>query len=121
MNLEVKTYTYKEASTGRMVVKAVTLYEGKPVYAYAKCDTADTFDEKFGVDVATLRLHDKILLKKAKGFKRRAKYCEQNIQWCKDEIKRLEKVKTNAEVAALDRLVEAKEIESHIKDILETI
>lgn len=121
MNLDIKTYTYKEANTGRIVVKAVTTYCGKTVCAYAKCDPVDTFDEKFGKDVAELRLRSKILKKSSKGFKARAKACDENIKWCRNELKLLKKTKDRASATAIDRLVEAKEIDDHIKSLLETI
>ena len=47
-NYDVKVFDYVEKATGAHIVKAVTTYEGKAVYAFAKCDPEDTFDYEFG-------------------------------------------------------------------------
>ena len=120
-NYETKVYTYVDQSTGAHVVKATTMYAGKVVSAFAKCDPNDTFDLKFGTDVALLRLDYKIALKRAASMDRRAAMYEAAIKDAYNCIKHMQKEQRNARICATDRRVEAKELELKLKDKLGTI
>ena len=117
-NYVTHVYDYVEQPSGRHVVKATTMYAGRTVSAFAKCDPTDTFDLKFGKDVALKRLDHKIALKRAATFKRKAATCQEVIDWYKQEIKRMTKSKVNAETFAADRMVEAANIERELAALL---
>ena len=54
--VDIKLYTYTEPITGCKCVKAVTNYVGQNMFAIAKCDPVDEFDQEFGEKLATTRL-----------------------------------------------------------------
>lgn len=117
-NYSTKVYDYIEKDTGRHVVKAVTLYAGKPVSAFAKCDPTDTFDYEFGKQVALLRLDAKIAKKRMASMNAQAKNCANMLAWAKATVRRFEQNKIRAEVAALDRKAEAHEYEVRLAELL---
>ena len=117
-NYATKVYDYIEPKTGRHVVKAVTLYAGKTVCAYAKCDPVDEFDLNFGVAVATRRLDAKIAKKRAATAKHRALTCQRAIDFLKQELKRMTKAKDQAEVLAGNCLAEAEQYNREVEDLL---
>lgn len=117
-NYVTRVYDYVEQATGRHVVKATTMYAGKTVCAFAKCDPEDTFDLKFGTDVALKRLDHKIALKRAATFRRKAATCREVIEYYKQEIKHMQKSLANAETFAADRMVDAANIERELTDML---
>jgi hypothetical protein len=120
-NYETKVYEYIEKDTGRQVIKAVTTYAGKAVSAYSKCDPKDTFDLKFGTDVALKRLDIKIAQKRANAMKTRAKYCQMNLEFIEQEKRRIERARNNAEIAYFDRKVEIRDLEAEIANMLKDI
>lgn len=120
-NYETKIYDYVDKKTGAHVVKATTLYAGKTVSAYSKCDPNDTFDLKFGTDVAMKRLDIKIAQKRHASMIDYAKFCKMNLEFLENEKRRVERAMKRAEVAALDRKLEAKELEIELTDTLKTI
>jgi hypothetical protein len=119
-NYETHIYDYVEKSTGIHVVKAVTLYEGKAVYAIAKCDPNDNFDLEFGKKLAIKRLDQKIAFKRAAHSKEFIRFCEKNLEFIEAERKRLRKVIEKAKVARLDRLVEANTCDKEINEMLDS-
>lgn len=111
-------YTYTESSTGRRVVKAVTNYAGKSVYAFAKCDPEDSFDLGFGTTLALKRLDLKIAKLRATSIKAYAKQCQMNIDFYDREKHRAKKALEKATIFYCDRLVEASEYEAEISAML---
>ena len=120
-NYSTHTYDYVEKSTGIHVVKAVTIYEGKAVYALAKCDPNDNFDLEFGKKLALKRLDQKIALKRAAHSKEFVRFCERNLEFVELERKRLRKMIEDAKTARLDRLVEANMLDKEIKEMLDSV
>lgn len=117
-NYETKVYNYVDKKTGKQIVKAVTMYAGKTVSAVAKCDPQDTFDYKFGADLALLRLDQKIALKRAASMRSYVKFCEMNLEFINNEKRRVKTALQRARVAADDRMVEAKQYEEKINAML---
>ena len=110
---ETKFYNYTEKNSGRQVVKATTLFAGKPINAFAKCDPADTFDKEFGEKVAEKRLDIKITKKNAASCRRRARVYAGLITELEAALVRARKAKANAETQAakIDRATEGLEAE----------
>ena len=117
-NYETNVYDYVEKSTGIHVVKAVTIYEGKAVYAVAKCDVRDTFDFEFGKKLALLRLQQKVALKRAAHNKEFAKLCRLDLEQVEQYKKKVKKMLTSAEVAYGNRMVEVNRLETDIVNML---
>jgi hypothetical protein len=120
-NYETKVYNYVDKKTGKQIVKAVTMYAGKSISAVAKCDPQDVFDLDFGAKLALLRLDQKIALKRAASMKAYAKFCEMNLEFIENEKRRVKNALERAQVAASDRLVDAKQYENEIKALLSDI
>ena len=120
-NYETKTIDYIDKKTGAHVVKAMTMYAGKPVSAFAKCDPNDTFDLEFGKEVALRRLDYKIAMKRAASMKEYAKFCRMNLEFIEIEKRRVKGALQRAEVAYSDRMVEAQELETQIAEMLKSI
>jgi hypothetical protein len=117
-NYETKVFDYIDKKSGAHIVKAETMYAGKPVSAFAKCDPSDTFSLKFGVAVALKRLDYKIAKKRQASMLAYAKVCKQNLEGIENEKRRVKAALERAEVAALDRKVEASEIAVEIAKML---
>jgi len=120
-NYETKIYDYVDKKTGAHIVKATTMYAGKTVSAYSKCDPKDNFDLKFGTDVALKRLDIKIAQKRAASMTTYAKFCKMNLKSIEQEKRRTKKAMERAEIAALDRKAEAKELEAELAEMLNNI
>ncbi len=118
-NYETKVYDYVDKKTGQHIVKAHTMYAGKSVEAFAKCDPADTFDLAFGTAVALKRLDYKIAKKRAATSAQKARDCQAAIDWLKLEIKRMTKAREQAEIMHSDRRVEIKNLEAELAALLE--
>ena len=116
-NYETNVYNYME--NGKHVVKAVTTYEGKAVYAFAKCAPEDNFDLEFGTKLALKRLDLKILQKRAAHNKEFAKYCRADLNSVELYKKRIKKMLTSAEVAYGNRMAEASKLEAEINEMLQ--
>ena len=119
-NYETKIFDYIDSKTGAHVVKATTMYAGKSVSAYSKCDPTDTFDLEFGIAVALKRLDIKIAEKRAASMKAYAKFCETNLDFLYQEERRVSKALERARVAAGDRLVDAKMYEDDLKELFKS-
>jgi hypothetical protein len=117
-NYETKIYDYVDKETGAHVVKAQTMYAGKTVSAFAKCDPVDTYDPEFGKKVANKRLDIKIGKKRVASFRRKVKTCQEAIDFYKQEIQRLQKTKSAAEVLAADKAVEVADLEVELAELL---
>ena len=117
-NYETKVYDYVDKKTGAHVVKATTMYAGRNVSAVAKCEPGDTFDLKFGTDVALKRLDIKIALKRAASMANYAKFCQMNLDFVEQEKKRVTQARDRAKIAMLDRKVEAKALEAELREML---
>lgn len=118
-NYETKVFDYVDKKTGAHVVKATTMYAGKPVSAFAKCDPKDTFDLKFGKKVACKRLDIKIAMKRHASMVAYAKLCKQRLEWSEMERRRAQKAMERAEIAAVDRICEAKDLEAELAAMFE--
>jgi len=120
-NYVTNLYEYTEQSTGKHVVKATTTYAGKSVYAFAKCAPEDKFDPEFGTRLALKRLDLKIAQKRTSSMLAQAKRCQKAINYLEQEKRRMKKLRTNAEIAALDRKLEIKELEAELAEMLNNI
>lgn len=119
-NYETKFFDYIDKKTGGHVVKATTLYAGKIVSAFSKCDPNDKFDLEFGKAVASKRLDIKINQKRYASMLAYAKFCKQNLEFLEQEKKRIQRAMERAEIAGLDRKVELKELEAELAELLAT-
>lgn len=115
-NYETNVYDYVEK--GIHIVKAVTTYDGKAVYAFAKCDPNDNFDLEFGKKLALKRLDLKIEEKRAASMKAWARFCEAELEHIDQYKRHIKKSLERAQIACSDRLVDAKAIEIEIKNML---
>jgi hypothetical protein len=120
-NYATNVYDYVDKKTGAHIVKAITMYAGKTVSAYAKCDPKDVFDLEFGKKVALKRLDIKIAQKRYASMKTSAKYCRMNLEYINMEKRRLTKVIENAESAALDRKVDIKNYEAELAEMFKSL
>lgn len=120
-NYETKLYQYTDKNTGQKVVKATTMYAGKSVSAIAKCDPQDTFDPNFGAALALKRLDLKIAQKRHASMIAYAKFCMKNLDFIHVEKRRAQKALARAEVAALDRKLDIKKIETELAEMLKNI
>jgi len=120
-NYETKIFDYIDKNTGAHIVKATTMYAGKTVSAFSKCDPKDTFDLEFGTKVALKRLDLKIAQKRYASMIAYAKFCKSNLEFIETEKRRIKKALERAEIAALDRKVEAKEFEAELAELLSNI
>ena len=120
-NYATKTYDYIDKKTGAHIVKATTMYAGKTVSEYAKCDPNDVFDLEFGKQVALKRLDIKIAKKRAASMKAYTKFCQTNLEWIEIEARRTRKALERAKVASSDRMAEAKELEAELAEMLASI
>jgi hypothetical protein len=117
-NYATNLYEYTDQKSGAHIVKATTMYAGKTVSAFAKCDPRDNFDPDFGARLALKRLDLKIAQKRAASMDDYAKFCNMNLEFIEVEKRRTQKAMERAMVAALDRRVEAKELETEIAEML---
>lgn len=117
-NYETKVFDYIDKKTGAHIVKATTMYAGKPISAFAKCDPSDKFDLKFGTDVALKRLDIKIAMKRHASMVAYAKICKQHLNWIEIERRRAQRAMERAEIAAVDRICEAKDMEAELNEML---
>lgn len=120
-NYETKIFNYIDKKTGAHIVKATTMYNGKTVSAFSKCDPRDTFDLDFGTAVALKRLDIKIAQKRQASMIAYAKFCKMNLELIETEKRRIKKAMERAEVAAFDRKVEANELEVELAGMLTNI
>ena len=119
--IEPHVYNYVEKNTGIQVVKAVTIYEGKAVYAQAKCDPNDSFDLDFGTKLALKRLELKIAQKRAAHSKEYARLCQIDLEHVEHYKRRLKKTIERTNIAYGDRLVEINKLENAIEEMLNNL
>lgn len=118
---DIRYYDYIDNKSGRHVVKAVTLYRGKSVCAYAKCDPEDEFDLAIGIAISTNRLQTKLAQRKAAEEIAYAKACHESIEWLKRELKRVTESRDRAEVKAADHRVEIAQLQNELEDLLDQV
>ena len=87
--VDIKLYTYTEPITGCKCVKAVTNYVGQNMFAIAKCDPIDEFDQEFGEKLATTRLNIKIAKRRIALAKERAEYAAEYKDFLEKELRRV--------------------------------
>jgi hypothetical protein len=120
-NYETKVYDYVDKKTGAHVVKATTMYAGKTVSAFGKCDPSDNFDFNFGEQLAMKRLDLKIAQKRQASMLAYAKFCKMNLEFIDTTRRRTKTAMERAEVAALDRKLEVKQLEAEIVEMTANI
>lgn len=120
-NYETKIFNYVDKKTGANIVKATTMYAGKTVSAFSKCDPEDAFDYEFGKKIAEKRLNLKIALKRASSMKEYAKFCRMNLDLIETEKRRVKSALQRAEIAYGDRMAEANELEAELTEMLKNI
>lgn len=119
-NFEPRVYSYTEKSTGIKIVKAVTTYDGKVVYATAKCVPEDNFNFELGKQIALKRLEIKIAQKRAAHNNEFAKFCRIDLEHVEHYKKRLKKALASAEIATANRRAEIKQREAELTELLNT-
>ena len=113
--VDIKLYTYTEPITGCKCVKAVTNYVGQNMFATAKCDPIDEFDQEFGEKLATTRLNIKIAKRRVALAKERVTYATEYSKFLEKEQRRVaaslkrEEVSVTERNADLEGLVAAEE------------
>lgn len=112
-NYETSVYEYTNKK-GLKVIKAVTQYAGKYVFATATLCPGDEYDYELGRMIAERRLDYKIAKKRAASMKRRAKMYAQAIEEYKTQIRVMEKEMEKALVAEGNRNAEAAELSGEI-------
>jgi hypothetical protein len=120
-NYETNVYDYIDSKTGAHIVKAVTTYGGKAIYAYAKCDPEDEFALEFGTQVALKRLDIKIAQKRISNKKEDLKLYKQRLIYIENKKRRTKKAIERAEVAVIDRKIKLKKLESELEEILSRV
>ena len=117
-NYEIKTYDYVDKKTGAHIVKAVTMYAGRPITAIAKCDPEDVFNLELGARIALKRLDLKIANKRVADMRNYVKYCQTNLDFLEVEAKRIKKARDKAEIFVFDRKHEIDELEKQLEELL---
>lgn len=117
-NFEPHVYSYTEKNTGVKVVKAIAVYNGKIVSAFAKCDPDDTFNLELGKKIAIKRLEIKITQKRAADKLAYTKRCKTELEFIKRDYRHIQKSMERAEIAILDRRVEIKHLEDELAELL---
>ena len=119
--VNIRLYTYTDKETGCKVVKAVTNYLGQTMFATAKCDPVDEFNQEFGEKLATTRLNIKIA-------KLRTSIAKERIVWASDYVDYLEKeqcrVRASIErevVNVMDRAAEFEALQKVEEDLLASV
>jgi hypothetical protein len=117
-NYETNVYDYIDSKTGAHVVKATTIYGGKAIYAYAKCDPEDEFDLEFGTKIALKRLDIKIAQKRISNKKEDLKVYKHRLTYIENEKRRTKKSIEQAEISVIDRKIKLKKLEAELEEIL---
>jgi septum formation topological specificity factor MinE len=120
-NYETKIYDYIDRKTGAHIVKATTLYAGKTISAYSKCNPEDIFNLELGTNIALKRLDLKIAHKRQASMIAYAKFCKMNLDVIDVEKRRIKKAMERAEVATLDRKLEIKTLEADLSKLLTSL
>ena len=118
---KILTYDYIDKKTGIHTVKAVTRYEGKSVYAFAKCDPNDGFDLEFGKKLAIKRLKASITRKRAAYIKEHIKFYRNDLEAIEFERKRIKKELEKLEVSYSNHKVTANALDNEIKELIANI
>ena len=104
--VDIKLYTYTEPVTGCKCVKAVTNYLGQNMFAIAKCDPVDEFDQEFGEKLATTRLNIKIAKRRIALAKARAAYAYEYKELLEKELRRVTYTAKQEESNTEDRIAD---------------
>jgi hypothetical protein len=119
--LNIKLYTYTEPKTGCKVVKAVTNYVGQSLYALAKCDPVDEFNQEFGEKLAIARLNIKVAKCRVQLAKERVGYANEYMNWMQKEYARVAKSLIREEACAADRAADLSAALKAEADLLATV
>jgi hypothetical protein len=102
--VDIKLYTYTEPITGCKCVKAVTNYVGQNMFAIAKCDPIDEFDQEFGEKLATTRLNIKIAKRRVQLAEERSAYAAEYKEFLEKELRRVNASIKREEASVEERL-----------------
>ena len=102
--VDIKLYTYTEPITGCKCVKAVTNYVGQNMFAIAKCDPGDEFDQEFGEKLATTRLNIKIAKRRVQLAEERSAYAAEYKEFLEKELRRVNASIKREEASVEERL-----------------
>lgn len=102
--VDIKLYTYTEPITGCKCVKAVTNYVGQNMFAIAKCDPIDEFDQEFGEKLATTRLNIKIAKRRVQLAEERSAYATEYKELLEKELRRVTNTIKREEASVEERL-----------------
>ena len=102
--VDIKLYTYTEPITGCKCVKAVTNYVGQNMFAIAKCDPVDEFDQEFGEKLATTRLNIKIAKRRVQLAEERSAYAAEYKEFLEKELRRVNASIKREEASVEERL-----------------
>jgi hypothetical protein len=87
--INIRLYTYTDKETGCKVVKAVTNYLGQTLFATAKCDPVDEFNQEFGEKLATARLNMKVAKFRTSLARERIAYASEYLDYLEKEQRRV--------------------------------
>lgn len=119
--INVRLYTYTDNNTGCKVVKAVTNYLGQTLFATAKCDPVDEFNQEFGEKLATTRLNIKVAKFRASLAEERAAYASEYLDYLEKEQRRVANSIKRELVSVSDRMEELSALEKEEADLLATV
>ena len=119
--INVRLYTYTDTKTGCRVVKAVTTYLGQTLFATAKCDPVDEFNQEFGEKLAVTRLNIKIAKLRVAIAKERTADSTDYLNFLEKE-QHLVTAAINREVAnIMDRTAEFEALKKAEEDLLAVV
>jgi hypothetical protein len=118
---KILLYTYTEPITGCKCVKAVTNYVGQTLFAIAKCDPTDEFNQEFGEKLATMRLNLKIAKRRVAFAKERAECANEYNDWLLEEQRRVRAAIKREELSIEDRTNDLNELTEAYNALLATV
>jgi adenosylmethionine-8-amino-7-oxononanoate aminotransferase len=119
--INVRLYTYTDKETGCKVVKAVTSYLGQTMFATAKCDPVDEFNQEFGEKLATTRLNIKVAKLRASIAEERAAYSSEYLNYLEKEQRRVNASIVRELTNISERMAELEALEKVEEDLLASV
>lgn len=102
--VDIKLYTYTDPITGCKCVKATTNYVGQKMFAIAKCDPTDEFNQEFGEKLAIARLNVKVAKRRVALAEERAAWAAEYSYWLAKEQSRIAATIKREEISIKERM-----------------
>ena len=102
--VDIKLYTYTDQITGCKCVKATTNYVGQKMFAIAKCDPTDEFNQEFGEKLAIARLNVKVAKRRVALAEERAAWAAEYSYWLAKEQSRIATTIKREETSIKERM-----------------